>query len=155
MVTLAKRLEELRTKQGLTRPALSIALGLPKNAIEKFETGRQTPTKEQQAKLAAYFNVSTAYLQGESDDPTSMASWITTALSGAEPDPDPTPVRKAAPVTKSRPANDGSQGGILAALLSNKAFHDTLKAEILEVLRSREGQEILADIVRKEITKQK
>ena len=33
------------------RPGLSAALGLPKNAIEKFETGRQTPTKEQQEKL--------------------------------------------------------------------------------------------------------
>ena len=82
MVTLAQRLEALRTEKGLTRPALSVALGMPRNAVEKFETGRQTPTKEQQNKIAAYFGVSLAYLQGESDDPTSMASWIQTALSG-------------------------------------------------------------------------
>ena len=156
MVTLAQRLEELRTKQGLTRPALAMALGLPRNAIEKFETGRQTPTKEQQNKLATYFGVSLAYLQGESDDPTSMASWMTTALSGAEPDPEPVPVRRAAPAPKAKPgADSGSQGGVLAALLSNKAFHDTLRAEILEVLRTKEGQDLLADIVRKEINKQK
>ena len=54
MVTMAQRIEELRTKQGLTRPALSVALGLPRNAVEKFETGRQTPTKEQQEKIATY-----------------------------------------------------------------------------------------------------
>jgi len=155
MVTLAQRLEELRTKQGLTRPALASALGLPRNAIEKFETGRQTPTKDQQNKLANYFGVSLAYLRGESDDPTSMASWITTALSGAEPDPDPVPVRRAAPAApKPQPAS-GQTGGVLAALLSNKAFHDTIKAEILEVLRTREGQELLADIVKKELNKQK
>ena len=156
MVTLAQRIEQLRSQQGLTRPALAAALGMPRNAIEKFETGRQTPTKEQQNKLATYFGVSLAYLQGESDDPTSMSNWMTTALSGAEPDPDPVPVRRAAaPAPKAKPDNSGSQGGVLAALLSNKAFHDTLRAEILEVLRTKEGQDLLADIVRKEINKQK
>ena len=155
MVTLAQRIEHLRTQQGLTRPALAAALGLPRNAIEKFETGRQTPTKEQQNKLATYFGVSLAYLQGTSDDPTSMTNWMTTALSGAEPEPDPMPVRRSAPAPKAKPADSGSQGGVLAALLSNKAFHDTLRAEILEVLRTKEGQDLLADIVRKEINKQK
>ena len=52
MVTLAQRLEELRTERGLSRPALSAELGFPKNAVEKFETGRQTPTREQQEKIA-------------------------------------------------------------------------------------------------------
>ena len=153
MVTLAQRLEALRTEKGLTRPALSLALGLPKNAVEKFETGRQTPTREQQTKLAGYFGVSLAYLQGTSDDPTRQDSWMTAALSGAEPEPQ-TPVRRPAPKPKA-PASDGSQGGILAALLSNKAFHDTLKAEILEVLRTREGQELLSQIVKKELDRQK
>ena len=153
MVTLAQRLETLRTEKGLTRPALSLALGLPKNAVEKFETGRQTPTREQQTKLAGYFGVSLAYLQGTSDDPTRQDSWMTAALSGAEPEPE-TPVRRPAPKPKA-PAADGGQGGILAALLSNKAFHDTLKAEILEVLRTREGQELLSQIVKKELDRQK
>ena len=155
MVTLAQRIEHLRSQQGLTRPALAAALGLPRNAIEKFETGRQTPTKEQQNKLATYFGVSLAYLQGSSDDPTSMSNWMTTALSGAEPDPDPVPVRRTAPTPKPKASDSGSSGGVLAALLSNKAFHDTLRAEILEVLRTKEGQDLLADIVRKEINRQK
>ena len=52
MVTLAQRIEELRTAKGLSRPAAAAALGFPKGAFEKFETGRQTPTKDQQEKMA-------------------------------------------------------------------------------------------------------
>lgn len=153
MVTLAQRLEALRTEKGLTRPALSVALGMPRNAIEKFETGRQTPTKDQQAKLASYFGVSLAYLRGESDDPTSMANWMTAALSEVEDEP-MVPVRRAPAAPKPQPAS-GQQGSILSALLTNKAFHDTIRAEILEVLRTNEGQELLAQIVRKELNKQR
>ena len=54
MVTLAQRIEQLRTAKGLSRPALAAALGLPRMSIEKFESGRQTPTQEQQNKLASY-----------------------------------------------------------------------------------------------------
>ena len=34
MVTLAQRIEQLRGEAGLSRPALSAALGLPKGAVE-------------------------------------------------------------------------------------------------------------------------
>ena len=76
MVTMAQRIEQLRTEKGLSRPALSLALGLPKNAAEKFETGRATPTKEQQDKIARYFEVSLFYLKGETDDRTSQENWM-------------------------------------------------------------------------------
>ncbi len=69
MVTLAQRIEELRTARGLSRPALAAALGLPRTAIEKFETGRQTPTQDQQSKLASYFGVSLFYLGGRPTTP--------------------------------------------------------------------------------------
>ena len=156
MVTLAQRIEALRTKQGLTRPALSAALGMPRNAMEKFETGRQTPTKEQVKRMADYFGVCTAYLLGESDDPTRQDTWMSQALSGAAADDEIPPVRRAAPPKpKTGLENQGAQGGILAALLCNKAFHDTIKAEILEVLRTAEGQQLLSQIVKKELDKQK
>ena len=70
MITMAQRIEALRVEKGLSRPQLSAALGLPKSAMEKFETGRQTPTQDQQKKLADYFGVSLFYLRGESDDRT-------------------------------------------------------------------------------------
>ena len=77
-------------KRGLSRPQLSAALGLPKSAMEKFETGRQTPTQDQQKKLADYFGVSLFYLRGESDDRTRMESW----LSGAVDEPPAPPARR-------------------------------------------------------------
>ena len=43
MVTMAQRIEALRTEAGLARVPASLELGFPKNAFEKFETGRQTP----------------------------------------------------------------------------------------------------------------
>ena len=70
MITMAQRIEELRTEKGLSRPALSAALGFPKTAAEKFETGRATPTAEQQKKMADFFGVSLFYLKGESNDKT-------------------------------------------------------------------------------------
>ena len=154
MVTLQQRIEALRTEKGLTRPALSIALGLPRNAVEKFETGRQTPTKEQQEKIADYFGVSLFYLRGESDDPTRQASWMTAALSGVTQD-EPEVVRRPRPQPKAAPQPaSGGQGALVASFLQNKAFQDTVRAMVLETLRTREGQELLAQIVRKEINRQ-
>ena len=48
MVTMAQRIEALRTEAGLARVPASLELGFPKNAFEIFEPGRQTPTTEQQ-----------------------------------------------------------------------------------------------------------
>lgn len=94
MVTMAQRIEELRTKKGISRPALAAALGLPRLSVEKFETGRQTPTQEQQQKLAAAFGVSLSYLRGETDDPTSMDNWLSGALPQEEPVSIPKAVRR-------------------------------------------------------------
>lgn len=152
MVTLAQRIEALREERGLSRPGLSAALGFPKNAIEKFETGRQTPTKEQQDKLAAYFAVSPFYLRGESNDRTRQETWMDTAYAEDDPAPTPAPRRtaKAAPV--SAPASGGEPGTLLGSLLSSKPFQDMVHAAVLDALRSPEGQEILARVVRKELT---
>lgn len=146
MVTIAQRMEALRTKQGLSRPALSAALGLPRMAVEKFETGRQTPTQEQQAKIAAYFGVSLFYLRGESDDPTNMDSW----LNGTVPDddPPPPPVHRPTVVQSSGAQSDGA---VFSALLKSKSFQTMVHDTVLEVLRSPEGQAILSKAIRKEL----
>ena len=41
------------------------------------------------------------------------------------------------------------------ALLGSKAFQDMVRATVLEVLRSREGQELLERTVRKELDRQR
>jgi transcriptional regulator with XRE-family HTH domain len=144
MVTMAQRIEALRTQKGVSRPALSAALSLPKTAVEKFETGRQTPTQEQQAKLAAYFGVSLFYLRGESDDPTSMDSWLNGSVPDDESAPPPRPAAR--PVQSS---GGGEDGAVFAALLKSKSFQAMVRDTVLDVLRSPEGQELLAKAARK------
>lgn len=152
MVTMAQRIEQLRTEKGMSRPALSLALGLPKNAAEKFETGRATPTKDQQEKIARYFEVSLFYLKGETDDRTSQEGWMTGNF-GAEDDEPVTPIVNTV-AKKVRPAvQSGGNTGVFEAFRNNKVFQDMIRDTVLDVLRSPEGQEILSRVVRKELKK--
>ena len=153
MVTLAQRIGELRTERGLTRPALSAALGLPRNAAEKFETGRQTPTQEQQQKLADFFGVSLFYLRGESNDRTRQEDWIDMPAEEDEPGyvPMPSPRAKAKAPKADAPAQEG--GSLLDSLLSGRQAQAALRAAVLEVLRSPEGQALIAKAVHKELSR--
>ena len=147
MVTLGQRIEELRNERGMSRPALSAALGLPKGAAEKFETGRQTPTKEQQEKIAAYLGVSVFYLRGESSDRTRQEDWMDAA---AFRDEEPVFVPKPAPKPKEP---ESIQGGMLDAMLASKSVQELLRGIVLDVLKSPEGQAVIAQAVRKELGK--
>lgn len=149
MITIGQRIEALRTQKELSRPALSSALGLPRMAIEKFETGRQTPTQDQQKKMASYFGVSLAYLKGETDDPTTMESWLNGAVPDDEPViPAPRPAVRTV-VAQSSGGND--DGAVFTALLKSKSFQAMVRDTVLEVLRSPEGQDLLAKAIRKEL----
>lgn len=148
MITIGQRIEELRTQRGMSRPALSGALGLPKTAVEKFETGRQTPTQEQQEKLAAFFGVSLLYLRGETSDGTRMEDWMAGAFLD-QPEPVQAPQE---PKRKQKPSAALEQGGTMfEAFLGSKKFQESMAAAVLEVLRSPEGQEILAKAIRREL----
>ena len=150
MVTIAQRIEALRTEKGLSRPALAAAVNLPRMSIEKFETGRQTPSQEQQKMLAAFFGVSVSYLKGESDDPISMESW----LNGSVPDepiaPDPAPRRAA---VSAAPGNVKEDGAVFRALLKSPTFQALIKDAAAEYLRSPEGQALIAKAIRRELDK--
>ena len=151
MVTMAQRIEALRNEKGLSRPALAAELGFPKNAIEKYETGRATPTKDQQEKMASYFGVSLFYLRGESGDRTRQEDWMSGGLSAADEEP----VYRPTPAVKRPKAESVSNGGatMLDALFSSKQAKDQFKAMVLEALRSPEGQELIAQAVWKELAK--
>ena len=151
MVTMAQRITELRTERNMSRPELSAALGLPRNAAEKFETGRATPTQEQQNRMADFFGVSLLYLKGESNDRTRQDSWMEGHFEEEEPVYIPT--FKAAP-TPSRSAPASSSGGsLLEPLMNNPAFREMIQKSLLELLRSPEGQDILARAIRRELNK--
>lgn len=146
MTTIAQRIEELRTARGLSRPALSAELGLPRLTVEKFETGRQTPNTDQQNKLARYFGVSLFYLRGETDDPTSMGSWLSdTTQVGEAPAPKPQP-KPAAVKQAAKPQEDGA---FFMALVNSESFRKALHQTVLDVLRSPEGQEIIHKSIQK------
>ena len=151
MVTMAQRIEELRTKKAMSRPALAAALGLPRLSIEKFETGRQTPTQEQQQKLASAFGVSIAYLRGETDDPTSMDNWLSGAVPAEEPVVLPKAVRRAtaAVVAQSGDSGKSDGGAVFSALLKSDSFKALVRDTVLDVLKSPEGQALLAKAAKK------
>ncbi|WP_312614443.1 helix-turn-helix transcriptional regulator [Oscillibacter sp.] len=144
MITMAQRIQQLRAERGVSAPALSAALGLPRTAVEKFETGRQTPTQDQQQKLASYFGVSAFYLRGESDDRTQMSDW----MDGAFMD-EPAPAPAAAPVRPAKKAAPAEDGSVFDAFLNSKKFQEVLRTTVLDVLRSNEGQALIEKAVRK------
>jgi len=151
MVTMAQRIEALRTEKGLSRPALAAALHFPKMAVEKFETGRQTPSKEQQEQMANFFGVSLFYLRGESNDRTRQETWMDGDFTDDEPVYTPAP-RKAprAAVQSSAPSE---QGTLMDSFVSSKSFQDMVRAAVLDVLRSPEGQNLLTQAIRKELSR--
>ena len=151
MVTMAQRIEELRTKKAMSRPALAAALGLPRLSIEKFETGRQTPTQEQQQKLASAFGVSIAYLRGETDDPISMDNWLSGAVPAEDPVVLPKAVRRATAVVVAQSGGSGKNdgGAVFSALLKSDSFKALVRETVLDVLKSPEGQALLAKAAKK------
>jgi len=142
---MAQRIEGLRKERNLSAPALSAALGFPRMAIEKFETGRQTPSQEQQEKMAAYLGVSVFYLRGESNDRTQMEDWMDGAFLDVE---SVVPAPKQAP--KPQPLPAGGEGTLFDSFLNSKRFQESLRGAVLEALRSPEGQELLAQVLRRE-----
>ncbi len=66
----AKRLKELREEKGLTQEALGELVGLTKANISKYESGKLEPNIDTINYLANYFNVSTDYLLGRTDNRT-------------------------------------------------------------------------------------
>lgn len=151
MVTMAQRIEELRTEQNMSRPALAAALGFPKNAMEKFETGRQSPTKEQAQKLADFFGVSMFYLKGESNDRTRMDDWMEAALS--DNDAGHVPIQSKKPKPQVEATVPSGQGTIFDSFLKSKAFQEMVRTTVTEVLRSPEGQELIAKAVQRELNR--
>ena len=108
--------------------------------------------KEQQEKLASYFGVSLFYLRGESNDRTRQEDWMSEGYSGADEEP----VYRPAPAPKKMKAEAPAQGAtMLDALFGGRQAREQFRAMVLEVLRSPEGQEVVAQAVWKELAKRK
>ncbi len=149
MVTMAQRIESLRNEVNIGRTELSTMLGFPKLAFEKFETGRQTPTRDQQQKIADYFGVSLFYLKGESNDRTRQDNWMNEATFEPNTQPVATPSPK-----RIKEAKPEIQSNMIDALFAGQQAQQQLKKMMLEVLKSPEGQVILNQAIRKALSNQ-
>nr|WP_063828978.1 helix-turn-helix transcriptional regulator [Paenibacillus sp. FSL R7-269] len=64
------RLKELRIERSLTQDQLAIKLDIPSATIRRLEASNSIPRRDRLILLANFFNVSTDYLLGETDDKT-------------------------------------------------------------------------------------
>ena len=64
------RLFALRIKLDISRIQLAEKIGVSKQAMGQFESGKMLPSIHTLVKLADFFDVSLDYLVGRSDDPT-------------------------------------------------------------------------------------
>lgn len=72
MFNFAERLKSMRQSKGITQKQLGEAIGASERGIQNYELGQSKPKFEIIVALADYFDVSTDYLLGRSDDPTRL-----------------------------------------------------------------------------------
>ena len=79
-----------------------------------------------------------------------MDSWLNGAVPDDDPPPPPRPATRPVVVQSSGGSEDGA---VFSALLKSKSFQTMVRDTVLEVLRSKEGQELLAKAIRKELNR--
>jgi len=63
------RLKGLRKVKSVTQKTVAEHIGILEQAYQKYEYGKHEPNHETTIKLADFFDVSTDYLLGRSDNP--------------------------------------------------------------------------------------
>lgn len=63
------RIKSIRTQNNMSQSDLANLLGVSKTQISDLENGKTTTTLDRLAIFASYFNISTDYLLGLSDNP--------------------------------------------------------------------------------------
>ena len=69
----AERLLKLRLQKKATQLEVARQIGVHKSSISAYEVGRRMPTSDQLCKLADFYNTTTDYLLGRTDDPRDIA----------------------------------------------------------------------------------
>lgn len=133
MKTIRDRISDLRMEHQLSALQVNQALGWGKSTVERFEQGKQTPNKEQEAQLASFFKVSVAYLRAETNDKTRQDSWMDMAL---DADRNPEPPAPPQARQEEAPPQAGQGASVLSAML-----------------KSEEAQRIIREIVNQELDK--
>mgnify|MGYP001187634013 FL=1 len=66
---LGTRLRKLRNSKKLSQPELAEKFGLTKYQVSRYENGESNPDPDVISKFAEYFEVTTDYLLGRTDNP--------------------------------------------------------------------------------------
>ena len=69
MPTFTDRLKELRKEKNVTQSSVALAIGCIEQYYQKIEYGKVKPSYDKIVLLADYFEVSTDYLLGRSNNP--------------------------------------------------------------------------------------
>ena len=69
MFDFGPHLKNIRKSNSLTQKQLAQAIGASESGIQNYELGTRKPTYDMLIALADYFNVSTDYLLGRTDNP--------------------------------------------------------------------------------------
>ena len=69
MEIVAKRLKQLREGLNLSQTKMGELLGVPQSSIYRYEQGQSSPSFENVARYADYFDVSLDYIFGRTDKP--------------------------------------------------------------------------------------
>lgn len=68
-MTLAEKIYQARKKAGLSQEALADALGVTRQAVSKWETGKSVPDTENIRRMALILAVSADYFLGDTAEP--------------------------------------------------------------------------------------
>ena len=64
------RLKEIRDKLNIQQKDVCASLCIPQNTYSQYENGKRQPDNETLVKIASFFNVTTDYLLGRTDEIT-------------------------------------------------------------------------------------
>ena len=70
MFNFGEHLKQIRKSKGITQKQLGLDIGASERGIQNYELGERLPNFETIIALCQYFQISSDYLLGLSDDPT-------------------------------------------------------------------------------------
>ncbi|MBO8169056.1 MAG: helix-turn-helix transcriptional regulator [Thermoanaerobacteraceae bacterium] len=70
MDSLGRRIQKLRKQKNLTQQELATVIGISRGSLSMIEIDKREPDNQTLKKFADFFNVSTDYLLGRTDDPS-------------------------------------------------------------------------------------
>lgn len=85
---LGYRLTELREQLKMTQTAVAVALNMTPSSYSLYERGKRSPDYETLKKIANFYNVSMAYLLGETDQKNFPSAALPQASTPPAADPD-------------------------------------------------------------------